>query len=176
MAGLGAEFGGGEETEGAQAVVEGDDDETFAGEGLAVVAGARAGADAEAAAVDPDQDRAALLGGGCTGPDVEVQAVLAHREVDAGDLAVGGLRAHRAEGPGRAHAGPGRRGLGRAPARLPHRGRRVGDAAEHGERVVAARYALHQPCFGFHWVAHEDPFSCAASGRSVGGVGWAVAG
>ncbi len=152
--GLLAQLRRGDVTEGPQAVVEGHHHDAATGQALAVEARVRARADPVAAPVDPGENRARLLGGRVgvpgrgdgAGPHVEVQTVLAHRQVEARCLGPQGLRAYRAEVVGLADLGPRHGWLGRPPAEVADRRSSVRDTAEDGDRPVSSRYALHRPC------------------------------
>ncbi len=120
----------GEEAQGVQPMVERDDDDSTRRETRAVVARLGARASDKAAAVDPDhhgQARAIARRG--RGPDVEIEAILGDRglaEVDV--VPYDALDGMGPEGAGRAHPGPGRDRLGRAPTQAPERRRGVGNA------------------------------------------------
>ena len=127
-----------EEAERAEAVVDGDDDDiAAAGEVLAVVDRGGAGAGGEAAAVDPDH-HGALCVVKAGGPDVEREAVFGDglfpgaEQFEAVDE---GLHGAGAELVGFAHAAPGLRFAGGAPAEVALGRGGVGDAAEDGEVV-----------------------------------------
>ena len=141
-----------EEADGAEAVVEADDDDVVAREVLAVV-GVHlvSGADVEAAAVQPDHDGAfAVVETGS--PDVQAQAVLALRAgiplVDEGDLVLvpvlrRDLRARKAIGERGAHSFPGfRLRRGHEPPRAGGRGP-IGNALE--DEDVPVHEAAHLP-------------------------------
>ena len=82
-----------EKAEDAKTVVDGYQHNALAGESLTVERRERARALDKSSAVKPNHDRTLLRSRGCSGPDVQVEAVLAH-----------GLRAlielHLVEGPG----------------------------------------------------------------------------
>lgn len=126
-----------EEAEVAEAIVDRDHHEALARERRAVVHRRRAVADAEAAAVDPHQDRRVRPGTG-RGPDVEVEAVLAGvaDRLRAVERREHRLRARRPGAVGGAHAGPRRRRLRRPPAQGIDRRRRIGHALERRDAVA----------------------------------------
>src|SRR5262249_29640470 len=72
---FGGQFRYGEQTEDAQAIVEGNQDQAVASEGVTIVASLRACADGERAAVDPDHYR--QFAGAFRSPDVESKAIFA---------------------------------------------------------------------------------------------------
>lgn len=82
VGGFGAEVGMGEETEGAETVVDCDDDDILSGKARTVVRWNRACTSGEAPTVDPEKDGEVLgseVGGVVIGrsPDVQVETVLA---------------------------------------------------------------------------------------------------
>ena len=138
----------GEEAEHAQPVLDADHDDAPARE-----AGAAAGsgsfaeaavAAGEAAAVNPDHDRQRFVAGAIGwGPHVQVQAVLALRELGAP------LRADGAVVGGYEWLGPRVGGLGRTPAQLTLRWRGEGDAQEGRDVVgVLGSEALNRAVVG----------------------------
>src|SRR5450432_1847885 len=72
------QFGMREESEDAEPVVDGDDDDALLGEIFAVVSGRRAGSTRVSAAVNPDHHWTPLFSRRRGSPDVQVEAVLAH--------------------------------------------------------------------------------------------------
>src|ERR1700730_13235040 len=75
---FGREFGMRKKSEDAEAVADGDGDDTFTRHAFAVVTGLRAVAGLEAATEIVDEDGKTLTGALGRGPDVEVEAILAH--------------------------------------------------------------------------------------------------
>jgi hypothetical protein len=119
-----------EKSEGAQAIVDGDDDDVTPAHQLsAPVEEDRAAARGESTAVDPHHDRTSPLPGGALGdlrcPDVERQTVLALRVIGPGIGRTGDtclcyrLGGDRPERGCLAHALPLQRGLRRAPPEHP---------------------------------------------------------
>lgn len=106
MGGLSAEVGMGEETEGAETVVDRDDDDILRGKAGTVVRWNRACTSGEAPTVDPEKDGEVLgseVGGIVIGrgPDVQVEAVLADvlaagREDACSAVRLGAIGAERA--------------------------------------------------------------------------------
>ncbi len=169
---LGAQLGGGQKAEGAQAVVEGDDDEAVTGQVLAVVAGVRPGTFAESAPVDPDEDRAPLRAVVRTCPDVQVQAVLAQGHVDAGRGRLGrclwahGTETVRLPGPLPAHGRP------RGPEAQAADGRGgVGDASEDADGLVPAQDAFDGSRFGVRGGAAHSVLSAPPARQLMSGCG-----
>ena len=134
------------ETERPQTVVEGDQHDAMTRQVATHEHRVAASALLKGAAVKPDHDRPARVGRRRRAPDVEVQAVFAHRlrarvlGVDRAGRAAG-LQALRGQRAGRPHAAPGLDRLRRPPAQRPQRRRRVGNAkkgANAALRVVPA--------------------------------------
>ncbi len=157
MAGLLGQLRMRQEAEGADAVVEGDDDHALLGQGVAVADRHVAAAFVVGAAIDPEHHRKLLAGLGRRGPDVQVEAVLRHlrrirqvdRQVHAQGPRLGGrLDAGVAPLGAVAHAAPVGGGLGIAPAQRTHRRGGEGDAAEHGHAGRGAGRAGHQAVDG----------------------------
>lgn len=172
MSGLGAQAGVGKVAEGADAVVEGDDDHALVRQVGTVVHRLRGPHGGVAPTVDPHEDRAARTRTGLTRPDVEVQAVLAQRGHLVGGHARDGLRACRTPGVRLADALPGRCGARRAPAVLPGGGGGVGDSLVDGDAVECGLNTGHQA--GLR--THRPPGVAAdGAGSSRGGVGFHTA-
>ena len=112
---LGRQRGMSEEAEGAEAVVDGHDDDVAVGrQGGALVQRAGTGPAAEGAAVDPHH-HGSRLPAGARRPDVERQALLVLFEVGALELGAGRLRCDGTERGGLEVTGPrGRRASGGA--------------------------------------------------------------
>ena len=138
---LGGQSRVGEVAEATQAVVDRHHHDATPGQRRPIVEWHAARTADERAAVDEHHHRFAgfwRLGGR---EDIEEQAILALRpHLSPGIVAEMRLRAGRAVGEHRAHAGPGLHGLGRAPAKGAGRSRRVGDAPKDGD--IAVRCAL----------------------------------
>ena len=130
MFGFGGEFGMGEEAQRIEPMVDGDDDNAARGKTRAVVARLGAGADDEAAAVNPDHHRQArAIAWSGRRPNVQMQAILGGcgaAEVDV--VPHDALHGMRAKLMCRPHACPGRSRLRRAPTQSPDRRRGIGDA------------------------------------------------
>src|SRR5262245_5314166 len=70
-----------EETERAEPIVEGHDHGSFGREIFAVIPGETAGAPGEAAAIDPDHDRTAVIGVTGARPHVCIETIFAARRL-----------------------------------------------------------------------------------------------
>ena len=128
---------------------------------VALVERRRAGAVDQRPAVDPHHDRRARAGL-LRRPDVQVQAILAHRRGTDAGIAIGRrLDADRAIGGGVAPARPRGRRLRRPPAQRPDRRRRIGNVPVRGDRVLhaARQHALAQARLGMllrvHLARHQ---------------------
>src|SRR5207244_4114186 len=112
------------EAEHTQPVIKGDDHRAFFGQRLAIVHRLRAGAGVVTAAINPHHDGPLLAARFSAGPDIEVQAIL----IGLRTAATRALHACRAELFGFADTVPMCGGLGRAPAQIADRRRRVGNS------------------------------------------------
>lgn len=126
--------------EGAEPVVERDQDDPVPGEGRSVVDGDGGGPPGEGAPVDPHHDRQPGPGRGVGGPHVEVQAVVAGdlrvREQRRVPVRVGHFGSGGPEGARVAYPVPGGRMAGGGePERSDGRGG-VGDAAEDADAAL----------------------------------------
>ena len=151
----------GEKPQRPQPIVDADQHHALLGQGAAVIHGQVAVADAQGAAVNPDHHRPGVSRFG-PGPDVQVQAVLAALQLAAAvDAVDDGLPAGRSEGGGVPRLLPGSRASRRLPAQVPHRRRRVGDAAKHPHAVLG--FAAHRPVGSGRQIGF--------SGGNIGGFG-----
>ncbi len=111
-----------EETEHAQAIVDGHHDDTLPGQLFAIVGGHRRSPGGQRAAVDPHHHRELVIRRfGCR-IDIQIQAVLFHRSrlgADAGRIRTP-LHADGGELRGLANAGPFGSGLRSAPSKIPN--------------------------------------------------------
>ncbi len=150
--GLFGEFGMREKAERTEAIVDGHDDDALLREGLAVGRGRCAGAAGVSAGVNPEQHGPFFGGRLRGGPDVEVEAVLAHFGCGATTCAAtaGGLHAHGAEFIGFANAVPMRCRLRRAPAQLIHGGRGERQSLENTHIGIRPRYARNHSAVEMH--------------------------
>src|SRR5258708_28587055 len=107
-----------EEAENIGPVIDGDDDHAFAGHVLAVITWLRTVAALEATSENIEQNRELLRARFGSGPDVEVQAFLAHPTASEPVIRSGGSQLHApwSEVVGIADARPTLDGLGLAPA------------------------------------------------------------
>ncbi len=135
---FGAERGMREPAEDAEPVIDRHEDNAAPRKFAAVVHRAGARSELQRAAVDPDDHRRAV--GAFGRPDIERQAILAHRtrrlEIDARGR-IGRLDAVGAEGTRFANTLPFFRRRGRAPAAFADRRRGIGDAAKDAQPVLA---------------------------------------
>ena len=146
---FGREVRVGEEAEDTFAVVGGDADNAFLGDGGTVVAGLTAGAGHQAAAVEVDEHRQAVGCGFGRGPYIEVQAVFA--AAGAAEVHVAeyiGLHGVVAELLGGAYACPFLNGLGSLPAEFSHGCLGEGNAQELLHAVFCETF--HRTGLGFH--------------------------
>ena len=143
---FGGERGMGEEAQHADAIVDRHHDHAALGQPRAVEGRTRGRAYLEAAAVDPHHDRQRALGVDRR-PDVQGEAILAHRQIAAGIFEVdrlgrgAGLQALRAELRGGAHALPRRHRLRRLPAQVAERWRGEGNAEIGADMGVGRPFA-----------------------------------
>src|SRR3954462_3220870 len=111
-----------EEAEGAQSIVEGDDDGTFLRESRTVVAFLAAESSPETAAVNPNQDGVRIRARvERARVDVQIKTIFRHTSRERIDIRVRlMLHAVVTQLRCRANALPGRRGLRWSPAQCPH--------------------------------------------------------
>jgi hypothetical protein len=114
--------------------------------------------------MDPDHDRAFLIGAGGRCPEVEGQAILAVRRT--GPMIVFQRREAAVAVIDRlADAIPGERRLRGAPAQIANRRRSIGDAFECQDALAIARRAAQQACLDAHLMSQircrhiRDPLS-----------------
>ena len=170
VGGLGGELRVGQEAEHVDPVIDAYQDHAPAGDALPVHLHLGGIAHHEAAAVEPDHHRQLVLGAFRIGPDVQLEAVLAHGHagihmpfpgidvvrVPAGDL----LHGDGAELKAVAHPFPGHRGLGGPPAVGARGGGGEGDALEGGHSRVGGGDAPHPAALGFDFTQHySSPFN-----------------
>src|SRR3954469_12826757 len=136
---FGGQFRMGEKTEGADAVVDADEDHAFPRKVLAVVDGRRSGTERESTAINPNQDGKFFRGGLRRRPDIYVEAVLAHVVLAVALVGIG------TELIGGANAFPMSSRLRSAPAEVTDRWRSEWDAFENDESGYCD--ALHLPIF-----------------------------
>ena len=152
---LGAQFRMCHEAEGPEAVVDRDQHHALLREIAAHEDRVGRGALLEGAAMDPDHDRQCLVGRCRRGPQVQAEAVLAHR-LDAREFRVdrigGAARLHalRCETVGPAHAVPGQHRCRRPPAQRAHRRRREGHAQVGAHAGGGVAHAGQQPAVDAH--------------------------
>ena len=177
VGGLGSELRVGQEAEHVHPVVDAHQDHAPAGDALPVHLHLRGVAHHEAAAVEPDHHRQLVFGAFRIGPDVQLEAVLAHGHlgvhvpfagvdivgVAAGDL----LHGDGAEFKAVAHPLPGRHGLGGPPAVGAYGGGGEGDALEGGHAGVGGGDAPHPAALGQYFTQHvSSPFFSLSPGRA----------
>ena len=142
---FGAERGMRKIAERAKPVVDRNDNHAPLGKRAAVIERVAAGAGGQRTAVDPEKYRRIACIFRC--PDIERQAILAHRrQVPGVDAGAARFRLHAcgAEFGGIADVLPGGKRLRRCPAQLSGRGRRIGDALENMH--APARFSFDLAC------------------------------
>ncbi len=156
VAGFLGQLGMGQEAQGTQAVVHGDDHRALLGEIIAVVGDGGAAALGVGAAVDPHHHRPLFTGLLGPGPDVQIEAVLRHRRGirlihgDVGAALAMRLQAGVAELGGLEHALPRLDRHWRMPAQGADRRLAEGDALEHLDALGGGRGALDQALGRLH--------------------------
>ena len=161
----------GEEAQGADPVVEVDEDDAFPGEVFASVHRHPARAEREAAAVDVDDHRQFCpRRRGPARPDVEGEAILTRRllaEIMIDVVAPEHLDAFRRLAVGVVDALPGRDRLWLAPAQVTHRRRREGDA-EIGAHAAVEQLSRDRAAVDGDRVVGDRPFHNLGGGSGSG--------
>src|SRR6185437_8170692 len=149
MAGLRAQLGKREKPKRPEAIIERDDHDALAGELVAQLIRVGAGTVLETPAVDPEHHRQVRTGCFFWRPDVQIQAVLAHRLISgAARAARTHLHAARFESVGLEDAAPGPGRLRWSPPPFPDRGRSERQALVN--REVALLNALDESLLRSH--------------------------
>ena len=158
-----------QKTEHVDAIVYRHHDNAAPGQTLAVKFHLRGVAALERAAEIPDIDRELLVSRDGGGPDIQIQTVLAHRNLGIhmpfARIEILGIRTgnilHRngSEFQAVAHSLPIFRGLRRAPAQVPDRRSRKGNSPEGGNAGIGRRHSAHQPVFCFGNSEHDSASS-----------------
>ena len=153
---LRGQFRMGKPSEHAEPIGDHDDHHSLAGQAGAVVGGVGRRTLAVAATVEEDHHGALVELGGSPRPDVQIQAVLAHRRragvEERGEVRADVLHARRREAGGLAGAGPTPHRLGRLPAQNAERRRRIGDRLEDAHRRRRLLIGAHGAGGGLHRV------------------------
>ena len=153
-----------EKPENAQAVIDADHDDAFRRKVLAVVTRLGTRSRLKPATVEPHHHRQAIPRGLRRRPDIQVQAILAHRPVGpVAENHVGiNWRLHTAwsELGGFANAFPRLYRLWRSPSQCSHRGRGEGNPAEDANARRCRSHALNDPALRLYPIV----------GQGVGGA------